>query len=240
MRLRRALTALAVAAVAAATVAATPVGETDDNGRLVVGEDPAGDWNGGDGAEAGSAAGQDLVSASIGMAAEADEPTVDFVIGVTELPPIGGTPEATRYTWGFTVDGETLELDGKFTNYTRGACDPTSGQCPPPRDPGMQPFFVRGNCSTNEGNVTTCEELATVQATFDPATSTIVVPVTLELLGGAPCSVIGAGSTIFGGSIAAAPSAFLSINTAGFDFMFVDADFRVPSEDGTPCPPLED
>jgi hypothetical protein len=153
--------------------------------------------------------------------------TVNFVIQLNSLPPWGGWPEVTRYTWGFILDGEVRELDGKFLNYTRGVCDPTSGQCPPPRDPGMQPFFLRGNCTTT-GNVTTCEELGVVHAAFDPAKGTITIPVPLKLLGAKPGSKIQGGTTIFGGSISAAPSAFLSSGNGPADSMTVTKTFQVP------------
>ncbi|HEX2296247.1 MAG TPA: hypothetical protein VHN37_13185 [Actinomycetota bacterium] len=47
----------------------------------------------------------------------------------------------------FTVEGKHLELDGKFTNYSRGACDPAAGSCPPPVTPASSRFLVRGECT---------------------------------------------------------------------------------------------
>jgi hypothetical protein len=72
-------------------------------------------------------------------------------------------PEATRYTWNLDVDPtphlvtedgsnpdlKSFDLDGKFTNFSRGACDPTAGTCPPPRNPGLQPFVLRGDCGVD-------------------------------------------------------------------------------------------
>ncbi|MBW3618788.1 MAG: hypothetical protein KY461_00955 [Actinobacteria bacterium] len=89
---------------------------------VVVGEDPFSDWGGGgNDAVVGHALGQDLVEASIRMP---DADTVEFQIEVTFLPSAGdvaGWPEASRYVWDILVDGEFVELDGRFTNYTRGA-----------------------------------------------------------------------------------------------------------------------
>lgn len=179
--------------------------------------------------------------------------TVNFDMVVSFLPSNGGIPELSRYTWDMLVfntevvngkrqyvkpEGEFVELDGKWTNYTRGACDPTSGQCPPPRDPGQQPFFVRGNCTTNEQNITTCAEIAKVTGVFSPGTRTITVPVPASLLKLGPCSVITGGPNIFGGSISAAPSAFFSSSGAPLDFMEVGGNFSLPSDDpvNDPCP----
>jgi opacity protein-like surface antigen len=137
-----AVTTLAAAATSTTTAAAAPA--------VTVGTDALGDWGGGgDAAAVGHALGQDLLSASIGMSSPE---TVDFVLGVSFLPSAGGVPEASRYTWNFDVNKKPFELDGKFTNYSRGACDPTSGQCPPPRDPGPAPFLLRGDCAAGEGS----------------------------------------------------------------------------------------
>lgn len=240
MRLRTLLTVAAVGllAIAAAPAPDGDIGDTTDDGRLIVGLDPEGDWgrNVQSGTEeVGAQLSQDLVGAYIGMDAEADEPTVDFVIEVTGLPENGGVPEITRYVWNVLVNGEQLEIDGKWSNYSRGACDPTSGQCPPPRDPGMQPFILRGNCTTTE-NVSTCEELGIVHAAFDPSSATITIPVPLALIGAEECSVLGPGTNFIAGSVSASPSAFLSYGGAPADTMFVDEDFVVPTSDGTPCP----
>ncbi|MFP5371350.1 MAG: hypothetical protein ACLGI3_11465, partial [Actinomycetes bacterium] len=200
---------------------------------VVVGEDPEGDFGDADTAPLGAALGMDLVSASIGMRT-AD--TVDFVIEVSELLATGGTPEVARYTWSMLVDGRFVELDGKWSNYSRGVCDPTSGQCPPPRDPGMHPFFVRGDCVTGEGNVTTCREIGTVNATFDAAAATITIPVPVELLGAGPCSVITEGPNMFGDSISAAPAAFVTSTAMPADTLWTEFPFEIPSGDPqAPC-----
>ncbi|MGH2748493.1 MAG: hypothetical protein ACRDKB_11275 [Actinomycetota bacterium] len=226
-----ALAAILSAVLVAATFG-SPSGYAADQGKkkkgaMVVGEDPAGDW--GENADPtlgplGDPLGQDLVAASIEMA---DKKTVNFIIGLNALPPNGGMPEFSRYKWSFLVDGEYVELDGKYTNYSRGACDPTSGQCPPPRDPGLHPFLVRGNCG-DVGGVTTCEELGTVQATFDAASATITVPTPLDLIGAKKRSKIAPGTTVFGGSLYAAPSVLLTNNSMPLDTMVVTKTFRVP------------
>lgn len=229
MKARKFVGLLAVAALAT-SLAAAPV--TAKPGKATaVAKDAAGDW--GDGtipAELGTLMGQDLVGAEIAMA---DKKTVNFVLKVAQLPPNGGVPELTRYIWSLEVDGEYVELDGKWTNYSRGACDPTSGQCPPPRDPGTQPFLVRANCGLVEGqNVSTCEEVGIVKATFDAAKGTITIPVPAAIINAKKGSKITAGSSSFtsgaGGNIIAIWSAFLSTNNpAALDAMQVTGTFVV-------------
>lgn len=200
-----------------------------------VGVDDAGDWGGSPEEHAvGEALGQDLTKASIGMPT-AD--TVNFTINVTKLPGNGGVPEVSRYVWDMLVDGKFVELDGKWTNYTRGACDPTAGACPPPRDPGTQPFFIRGNCVAGQGNVTTCTEIGRVKATFDAATGTITVPVPAALIKAQPCSVIEPGPNLFGGTVSATPAAFVSSSAAPNDTLLIETLFQVPSGDpAVTCP----
>lgn len=196
-------------ALAALTFSVMPAQATSH--AVVISEDSAGDWGVAvdpEIAPLGSALGQDLVSAS--LVPDLEGGVMHFVIGVTELPEIGGVPEFSRYTWNFTVGGKATELDGKFTNYSRGACDPTASTCPPPRDPGEAPFTLRGNCTVTQ-TVTLCQELALLHATFDPATGTIDIPVPLPLLNAiASCGKIGVGTGLFGGFLSAMPAAFFT------------------------------
>jgi hypothetical protein len=223
------LAALVAAAFAVPSVA-TAAKKKKKPGPVVVGIDEAGDWGAAvdpNIGPAGDLLGQDLVEASIAMA---DKTTVNFVIKLASLPPTGGIPEVSRYTWDFHVDGEFVELDGKFTNYSRGACDPTSGQCPPPRDPGMQPFMVRGDCAPNEANVTICQEIGIVTAAFDAAAATITIPVPLELLGAKLGSKIQPGVNIFGGGISATPAVFVTSSAMPLDTLTVTGTFVVPKK----------
>ena len=201
------------------------------SGPVVVGTDEVGDWGaasqaGSDISPVGDALGQDLTGASIAMNGT---DKVDFIMTVNSLPATGGAPEISRYTWDMNVDGNFVELDGKFTNYSRGACDPTAGSCPPPRDPGMSPFMVRGNCAANEANVTICEEIGIVQGAFDSAKKAITVTVPLEMLGAKPGSKITPGTNIFGGSISATPSAFFTSSAMPLDTLTVLKTFVVSS-----------
>lgn len=220
--------------VAASLVAASAPASAGKKGKKasgpqVVAEDVNNDWGAGVDATIapfGDALGQELTSAAIAMNGK---DKIDFIIGLNSLPASGGAPEVSRYTWNLNVDGEQLELDGKFTNYSRGACDPTAGSCPPPRDPGMQPFTIRGNCAANEGNVTLCEEIGTTQGVFDAAKATITITVPAELIGAKPGSKITPGTNLFGGSISAAPSAFFTSSAMPLDTMTVTKTFVVSS-----------
>ncbi|MGH2739783.1 MAG: hypothetical protein ACRDH6_04770 [Actinomycetota bacterium] len=218
---------LSAALLAALILTSAPAG-AKKGAPVVVGKDPAGDWavQGTAVGSAGTALAQDLLEAAIGMA---DAGTLSFVLTVAELPAQGGWPEVTRYIWDLDVDGDYAELDGKFTNYSRGACDPTAGSCPPPRDPGMAPFAVRANCEVVQ-NVTTCEEVGIVQATFDASAGTITIPVPLDLVGAKAGSKIAGGVSDFlvDGNIGAFPSAFVSNNGGPHDVMQVTKVFVVP------------
>ena len=229
--MKKAIVSLALGALVASSLfAPAAIAGKKAKGPVVMGVDPAGDWGAAVDptlAPAGDALGQDLTEASITMA---DKATINFVIKLNSLPASGGVPEVSRYVWDMNVDGEFVELDGKFTNYSRGACDPTAGQCPPPRDPGLQPFLVRGNCgiANDTGTtITTCEEIGIVQAAFDAAAGTITIPVPAELINAKPGSKITAGANVFGGSVSATPAAFLSMTTFPLDTLTVDGTFVV-------------
>jgi len=199
-------------------------------GPVVMGTDAADDWGSNQDptiAPAGDLLGQELIEASI---ASKDSKTLDFIIKVASLPASGGVPEFTRYVWTITVDGELVQIDGKFTNYSRGACDPTAGTCPPPRDPGQAPFAIRGNCTDNGGTAVTCDELGFANGTFDAAAGTITVPVTIAMLGAKPGSKITHG-TQTGSNFAgvwAIPSAFVSQGNMPLDELILTNTFTVP------------
>lgn len=227
MKYRRAMALVAAAAVIAsgALVGGTATAKPKP---VVVGTDPAGDWGSNQDptlGPIGGPLGQDVVKAEI---AKADAKTLNFIITLASLPPNGGLPEGTRYTWHMVVGGNYTELDGKWSNYSRGACDPTAGSCPPPRDPGMQPFVVRGNCTSDQ--VVICEEVGIVQATFDPGAATITIPVPLALLkakaGTQISHGVSEGSTFSG--VSAAPSAFYSHATLPYDTLTMTKTYVVP------------
>ena len=221
--------ALALAACLVAAFVVPGVASAKKAGPVVIGTDADNDWGGGaENALAGDALGQELVEASIDML---DAKTVNFIIKVKSLPPSGGTPELSRYTWDFLVNGDAFQLDGKFTNYSRGACDPTSGQCPPPRDPGLYPFLLRGNCrlDATATNVTICDELAKMQGVFDAAAGTISIPVGLDVLKAKAGTKIMPGvNSTFGGMIVAIPSAFFSNASMPMDLLTGTVSYKIP------------
>ena len=195
-------------------------------GPVVVGTDEAGDWGCNQDctlAPLGDALGQDLIELSI---APLDKATLNFVFKLTSLPAPGGVPEASRYNWDFTVNGEAFQLTGAFTEYARGICNPNvTGSCPPPRDPGSAPFFLRqGPCNVGAE----CTEVALFHAAFDSAAGTITVPIPLETIGAKPGSKIGPGVTTFGGTAYAAPGVFVSNTAAPADVLTATATYKVP------------
>lgn len=208
----RTISLLCVAALMGAAMAGTPAdAKPKKKGPVVMGTDPDNDW--GSNADstitpAGGPLGQELVEASI---EQIDSKTLEFVIKVAELPPTGGVPEFSRYLWVIMVDSNLYQIDGRFTNYHRGACDPTAGTCPPPRDPGMAPFLIRTNCVSAQAAVV-CEEKGLVHGEFDAAAGTITVPVPVEMLGAKPGSKIVNGTQADSGfsGVLAIPSAWAS------------------------------
>lgn len=224
------LAGLLVAGLVASAPVATAKKKKKPAGPVVVGTDPADDWGTSvdpELAPLGNALGMELTEASIGMA---DASTVNFVIKLNSLPPTGGTPEFVRYQWDFSVDGEARVLDGKFTNYTRGVCDPTGGACPPPRDPGMQPFLLRGACGPHAvvTNLIVCEELGIYKGVFDSAAGTITIAVPLEALGAKAGSKIAPAANTIGGTISAAPAAYVSSGNLPYDTLTVLKTYTVP------------
>jgi hypothetical protein len=225
--------AVALTAVLAASLAVAPSHAAKKKKKkkklpitLTVGSDAAGDWGAAVAAESapvGEQLGQDLVKATISKKGS----TINFIIQVTNLPANGGVPEGSRYNWDFMVDNQQRQLTGAFTEYLRGVCNPLYNPmiCPPPRDPGSTPFFLRtGSCAVSEP----CEEIGLVHATFDAAKKTITVPVPLKMMGGKPGSKITPGASSFGPSIYSAPAAMVSHASAPADVLTVTKTYQVP------------
>ena len=75
-----------------------------------------------------------------------------------------------------------------------------------------------------------------VKATFDATAGTITIPVPAALIGADACSVITAAENLFGETISASPSAFVSSSGFPADTMWTEVDFEVPSGDPElPC-----
>ena len=222
---------LLVLSLAAAVIAPAGAAAKKTSGPLVVGTDDAADWGANvdpNIAPVGAALGQELVEASIEMA---DAKTVNFVIKVSGLPPTGGIPEFARYSWDFTVNGSAYSMSGNFTDYGRGVCYPAhTNSCPPPKDPGQQPFYIRqGPCTIGTGGLGECNLLATIQGTFDTATGTITIPVPLDVISAKPGSKIGPGSnSVFGATIYASPAAVSANANGPHDVMTATGTFTVP------------
>jgi hypothetical protein len=223
--------ALLLAAVVAPAGAEEP-GEAEDprfpTEWHVVADGDAGTFGGGgEAAQLGHQLGGDLVEARIRMP---DADHVEFQIQTTNLPSVGGTPEVIRYTWDMFVDSGDgpvdASLDGKFSNYTRGVCDPTAG-CNPaegrnPEDPGMRPFQWRGPVEViplAATNFNARSNLATVAADFDTDEHTITVLLPVEminLLDGVEfgdCSTIAPGAGLNGGVVESRLAAWITMNS---------------------------
>lgn len=222
------LLVLVMSAATIAALAVPPAAAQGKGGPVLVGEDEGGDWGCNQDcslAGLGERLGQDLVGASLEVA---DATTVNFIITLTALPPTGGMPEISRYNWDFLVDGEAFQLTGGFTEFIRGICNPlVPNSCPPPRNPGTGPFFLRqGPCTA--AVPPQCEEVALLHATFDAGAGTITIPVPLEVIGAKPGSKITPGVTAFGGSVYSAPQASVSLANLPHDTMVVTKTFTIP------------
>ncbi|MGI8406956.1 MAG: hypothetical protein ACR2L3_00375 [Actinomycetota bacterium] len=215
-----------VAATFAAPASLAAKKKKAPTGPVEIGTDPAGDW--GCNVDCGlnpigTDTGQDLTSASLEMA---DKDNVNFVIGLEGLPPTGGIPELVRYTWNFSVGKQAFQMSGGFTEYVRGICNPnTPNTCPPPRDPGSAPFFLRqGSCNVGEE----CTEVALVHATFSAADGTITIPVPLEVLKAKPGSKVVPGATALGGTIYAVNGLFVTSSTLPLDTLTATGTYTIP------------
>jgi len=178
-------------------------------------------------AKVGHELGADLTEARIRMP---DADHVEFQIQTTNLPANGGVPEFIRYTWDLLVDtGEgpkEAQIDGKWSNYSRGVCDPTAG-CDPtavggedgPKDPGQRPFFFRGDLEvTPIGviNFNAMRNYATIPGDFNVADGTITVTVPTEAISKlqgvewGPCAKILPGAGLRGGVVESSLAAWLT------------------------------
>ena len=144
----------------------------------------------------------------------------------------GGGVSQGVYSVTVDTQGEVcVDMSGGFTDYLRGVCYPLhAGTCPPPRDPGQQPFFIRqGPCTIGADSLENCTLVATVKATFDAAAGTVTIPVPLDAIKGKPGSKIGPGSNAaFGTTIYASPSAVISSANLPHDAMLGTGTFVVP------------
>jgi hypothetical protein len=152
---------------------AASAGET-----VVVGTDPAGDWGIEEVGPVGTTVGQDLVEASV---SRPDEATVEFVIGLEELPQVDPTL-AGFYVWNFRLDGDarTLVSCGNFV-----------GDCAE-RDN----FLLYGGCKLQAHDVVNlveeseCTYQEELEAVYDSEAATISIRATLDRLGVSPGAVL--------------------------------------------------
>ena len=185
---------------------------------VTVGTDPAGDTAYPYPAELG----YDLTRAAIGQP-DAGTGDLEFVLDLADLPPTGGLPEAARYFWDFGVNrgGEPklFAIEGKLTDIVR-------------RQRTDQPVFVlQANCVTDENNIITCEDVASLAAHMDGSANRIRVVVPRALLeqhaGGSLTGAMIEPATIFEG-ISTAPAAYFSQGGTG-DVLTQDESYPVAS-----------
>lgn len=201
-------------------------------GPVVVATDDPADWGANVDktiAPAGTALGMELVEAAIGLSE--DKKAINFIIKLAG-PTSGGLPETIRYGWEFTIDGDAYQLNGGRTELLRGMCNPliSDPACPPNfGDPATLmnfPFFVRsGPCTVGAE----CVVHGWVNATFDVATSTITIPVPLELVGAKLGSTVGPMAGLFG-AIYAAPGVIVTTNGLPHDAIATTKAVKLPKK----------
>lgn len=201
-------------------------------GPVVVATDDPADWGANVDktiAPAGTALGMELVEAAIGLSE--DKKAINFILKLNG-PTSGGLPEAIRYGWEFSVDGNPFQLNGGRTELLRGMCNPliTEPACPPNiGDPATLtnfPFFIRSGACQVGGE---CTVHGWVNATFDVAESTITVPVPLELVDAKLGSEIGPVGGTFG-SIYAAPGVVVTTDGLPHDSIAIHETIKLPKK----------
>lgn len=201
-------------------------------GPVVVATDDPADWGANVDptiAPAGTPLGMELVEAAIGLSD--DKKAINFIIKLAG-PTSGATPETIRYGWEFTVDGNAFQLNGGRTELVRGTCNPliTDPACPPnigdPAKLTNWPFFIRsGTCTVGAD----CKVNGVVNATFDVASSTITIPVPLEVVGAKLGSTVGPMGGLFG-AIYAAPGLLVTQNALPHDAIAITETIKLPKK----------
>lgn len=232
MKVRGLLTVVAIGALVVGMVAPSGIAAAKKSGPVVVATDDPADWGANvDGtiAPAGTPLGMELVEAAIGLSD--DKTAINFIIKLAG-PTGAAIPEFVRYGWEFSVDGNSFQLNGGRTELIRGTCNPliTDPACPPnvgdPTKLTNFPFFVRsGTCSVGAD----CTVHAVVNATFDVATSTITIPVPLEVVEAKLGSKIGPVGGTFG-AIYAAPGALVTTNGLPHDAISITKTIKLPKK----------
>ena len=143
----------------------------------------------------GSPAGWDLTSGTI------EKKGTDLLFTVThaEMPPIGSGPEAARFLWNFSVDGEPYRLTVKSGDI--GKPDVASGQTTERvgRADVAGHFRLEGECASTPAagglSFVNCPPLAYLAGTFDAATMSFTVVVPLADIKAKTGSLIGPGGS---------------------------------------------
>ncbi len=138
-------------------------------------------------------AGWDLTSGAI----EKKGKDLLFTVTHADMPPIGSAPEASRFLWNFSVNGEPYRLTIKSADL--GKPDVAGGQTTERvgRADVAGHFRLEGECVTTPaaGGLSTvnCPPLAYLEGSFDAATMSFTVIVPMAEIKAKTGSVIGPG-----------------------------------------------
>lgn len=156
-------------------------------------EDPAGDADANQGVGASIPGGFDLTAGSIAKSGA----NLDFTVTHADMPPNGSLPEAFRFLWAFSVNGEMFRLTVKTADIGK----PDVGQNQTTERVGRVDvnghFRLEGECGQTPApavlTFVNCKPLAYLEGTWDPGEKTFTFPVPMKLLRAKTGTVIGPG-----------------------------------------------
>lgn len=136
-------------------------------------------------------AGWDLTSGEI----EKKGKDLLFTVTHADMPPVGSGPEASRFIWNFSVNGEPYRFTVKSVDI--GKPDVLSSQTTERvgRADVAGHFRLEGECAPDAtvAQAINCPPLAYLEGSFDPATMSFTVILPMAAVKAKPGSVIGPG-----------------------------------------------
>lgn len=199
-------------------------------GPIQMWEDAAGDADVGGGTGQSPPFGVDLAGATM----EKKGDNLEFVVTHHDMPPVGSLPEAARFLWAFSVDGNPFRFTVKSVDV--GKPDVAAGQTTERvgRVDAAGHFRLEGECmrdATLPVGMVNCPPVEYLEGSFDPATKSFTIIVPLASIKAKPGSVIEPG----GGDQASicqicwiSQVAERSLNTTVIDMAGMVQSYKVP------------
>jgi hypothetical protein len=182
---------MAVFAVMAVGVSMAPT--ADAAKPKTVWEDAAGDADLAQGTGHSIPAGFDLAGGAIAF----NKGNLEFTVTHHDMPPAGSAPEAFRFIWNITVDGEPFRFTVKSVDI--GKPDAAAGQTTERvgRVDAQGHFRLEGECVTTTTGIgfVNCPPLEYLEGFFDPAAKSFTIIVPLKSVGAKTGSTIVQGAS---------------------------------------------